>query len=80
MSVSNINSGIHGRGRASPRKVCDENKKKKPRLRKNFFDDRKDFVWLMLKLDVINVDEHSQWLVLRIGGDDFLHCWVTNSI
>ena len=21
----------------------------------------------------------SQWLVLRIGGADFLHCWVANS-
>ena len=23
---------------------------------------------------------NSQWLVLRIGGTDFLHCWVANSI
>ena len=23
---------------------------------------------------------NSQWLVLRIGGGDFLHCWVTDSI
>ena len=23
---------------------------------------------------------NSQWLVLRIGGADFLHCWVTDSI
>ena len=23
---------------------------------------------------------NSQWLVLRIGGTDFLHCWVTDSI
>ena len=22
----------------------------------------------------------SQWLVLRIGGADFLHCWVADSI
>ena len=22
----------------------------------------------------------SQWLVLRIDGTDFLHCWVANSI
>ena len=22
----------------------------------------------------------SQWLVLRIGAADFLHCWVANSI
>ena len=23
---------------------------------------------------------NSQWLILRIGGTDFLHCWVTDSI
>ena len=23
---------------------------------------------------------NSQWLVLRIGDADFLHCWVANSI
>ena len=23
---------------------------------------------------------NSQWLVLRIDGTDFLHCWVVNSI
>ena len=23
---------------------------------------------------------NSQWLVLRIGGTDFLHCWLTDSI
>ena len=23
---------------------------------------------------------NSQWLVLGIGGADFLHCWVANSI
>ena len=23
---------------------------------------------------------NSHWLVLRIGGTDFLHCWVTDSI
>ena len=23
---------------------------------------------------------NSQWLLLRIGGTDFLHCWVTDSI
>ena len=31
--------------------------RKKQRLCKNFFDDRKDFVWLLLKLDITNVDE-----------------------
>ena len=29
MSVLNINSGIHAGGHASPRKVCDENIRKK---------------------------------------------------
>ena len=40
--------------------MCDENeriKEKKQRPRKNFFDDRKDFVWLLQKLDVTGVDE-----------------------
>ena len=23
---------------------------------------------------------NSQWLVLRIDGTDFLHCWVANSV
>ena len=23
---------------------------------------------------------NSQWLVLRVGGANFLHCWVANSI
>ena len=23
---------------------------------------------------------NSHWLVLRIGGADFLHCWTANSI
>ena len=31
MSVLNINSRIHAGGHASPRKVCDENKRKKER-------------------------------------------------
>ena len=47
--------------RASARKVCDENERKKEKKKrrpcKNFFDDRKDFVWLLLKLDITNVDE-----------------------
>ena len=34
MSVLNINSGIHAGGHASPRKVCDENKRKKVEERK----------------------------------------------
>ena len=31
--------------------------RKKRRPRKKFFDDRRDFVWLLLKLDITNVDE-----------------------
>ena len=34
MSVLNINSGIHAGGHASPRKVCDENKRKKERKKR----------------------------------------------
>ena len=53
-------------GHTSPRKVCDENERKEQRKKerkkkrqpgKNIFDDRKDFVWLLLKLDITNVDE-----------------------
>ena len=33
MTVSNRNSGIHGGGHASPRKVYDENKRKKEKRR-----------------------------------------------
>ena len=64
--------------RTSARKVCDENernKEKKPRPRKIIFDDRKDFVWLLLKLDITNVDElqdnnssHTICLVNRVNG------------
>ena len=31
--------------------------RKKQRPRKKFFDDRKDFVWLLQKLELTNVDE-----------------------
>ena len=34
MSVLNINSGIHAGGHASPRKVCDENERKKESRKK----------------------------------------------
>ena len=44
--------------------VCNENKIKKQERKKEksdgrvkFFDDRKDFVWLLQKLDMTNVDE-----------------------
>ena len=77
MSVSNKNFGIHTEGHASPRKVCDENerKKKKQQPCKNFFDDRKDFVWLLLKLDITDVDElqdnnssHTKGTICLVNG------------
>ena len=42
--------------------------------------------WIGLKGMIFRVWVHkrvpltSQWLVLRIGGADFLHCWVADSI
>ena len=69
----------HG-GHASPRKVCDENKRKKVERkirqpRKIFFDHRKDFVWLLLKLDVTDVDElqdnnssHTKGTICLVNG------------
>ena len=76
MSVSNINSRIHARGHASPRKVCDEMKERKKRQpRKKFFDDRKDFVWPLPKLDITNVDElqdnnssHTKGTICLVNG------------
>ena len=75
---SNRNSGIHGGGHANSRKVCDENKRKKEkkrRPRKNFYDDRKDFVWLLLKLDITNVDKlqdnnspHTKGTICLVNG------------
>ena len=76
MSVSNINSRIHVGGHTSPRKVCDENKRKKEKndSHVNFFDDRKDFVWLLQKLDVTDVDEpqvnnssHTKGTICLVG-------------
>ena len=56
MSVSNRNSGIHAQAHEKcAMKMKESRKKEQPR--KNFFDDRKDFVWLLLKLDVTDVDE-----------------------
>ena len=41
--------------------MCEENKRKKESKKlqphKSFFNDRKDFVWLLQTLDVTNVDE-----------------------
>ena len=38
-------------------KIKERKKKEKQRLHKNFFDNRKDFVRLLLKLDITNVNE-----------------------
>ena len=64
MSVLNINFGIHAGGHASPRKVCDENKRKrKRRPRKIFFYWKEDFIRLYQKT----------------GWSDFDELWVTDS-
>ena len=69
-------------GHASPQKVCNENKRMKRREKKErrqphkkFFDDRKDFVWLLQKLDVANVDElqvnnssHTKGTICLVNG------------
>ena len=76
MSVSNINSGIHA-GITQAHEKCTmkmiERKKRQPR--KNFFDDRKDIVWLLQKLDVTNVDElqvnnssHTKGTICLVNG------------
>ena len=61
MSVSNRNSGIHA-GVTQAHKKCamkikERKKKEKRQPCKNSFDDRKDFVWLLPKLDITDVDE-----------------------
>ena len=77
MSVSNINSEIHAGGHASPQKVCNENKRKKKRwLRKNILmTATKDFVWVLQKLDVTDVDKlqvnnssHTKGAICLVNG------------
>ena len=46
MSVLNINSGIHAGGHASPRKVCDENKRKKVERKKEKENDGRVKIFL----------------------------------
>ena len=54
------------------KKVCDENEAKKKRhVCKNIIDGRREHERMPL---------NSHWLVLRIGGADFLHCWVADSV
>ena len=74
MSVSNRNSRIH----AQAHKKCAmkmKERKRKRRPRKKFFDDRKDFVCLLLKLDVTDVDElqdnnslHNKGTICLVNG------------
>ena len=76
MSVSDRNSGIHTQAHEKcAMKMKERNKKGKQRARKNFFDDRKDFVWLLLKLDITNVDElrdnnssHTKGTICLVNG------------
>ena len=35
--------------------------------------------WVHERASMIKLAK-SQWLVLRIGGADFLHCWVVDSV
>ena len=71
MSVLNINSGIHAGGHASPRKVCDENKRKKESTKKEKENDGrvKFFYW---KEDFIRLYQKTGW-------SDFDELWVTDS-
>ena len=60
MSVSNINSRIHVGGHASPRKVCDENERKKQRIKKRrepkiFFDGWREFIRRVRKTRVMDI-------------------------
>ena len=54
------------------RKKKERRKKQLPH--KNIFDDRKDFVWLLLKLDVTDVDElqvnssHTKGTICLVNG------------
>ena len=47
MSVLNINSGIHAGGHASPRKVCDENERKKESRKKEKENDGRVKIFLL---------------------------------
>ena len=58
MSVLNINSGIHAGGHTSPRKMSDENKrKKKNNGHVKFFYWREDFIRLYQKTGWSDFDE-----------------------
>ena len=70
MSVSNRNEN-----EMKMKESRKKERKRKRRPRKNFFDDRKDFVWLLLKLDVTDVDElqdnnslHNKGTICLVNG------------
>ena len=58
MSVSNTNSGFM-QGSRKPQKVCDENKIKEEKMitMYNFFDGKKDYIWLYQKTGITDFDE-----------------------
>ena len=69
---SNINYGGSRKPEKCPMKTK-ERKKRQPR--KNFFDDRRDFVWLLQKLDITDVDElqvnnssHTKGTICLVNG------------
>ena len=61
----NINSGIHAGGHASPRKVCDENKRKKVERKKEKENDGRVKIFIRL--------------YQKTGWSDFDQLWVTDS-
>ena len=74
MSISNRNSWIHA-GVTQAHEKCAKKRERKRQPRKNFFDDRKDFVWLLLKLDITHVDElqdnnssHTKGTICLVNG------------
>ena len=75
MSVSNRNFGIHVGVTQAHEKCAMEIKEKKRQPHKKNFDDRKDFVWLLLKLDMTDVDElqvnnssHNKGTICLVNG------------
>ena len=55
LEIPGFTPGVSQAHKKCAMKMKEERKKRW--LYKNFFDDRKDFVWLLLKLDVTDVDE-----------------------
>ena len=78
MSVSNRNSGIHAQAHKKCAMKMKESRRKKEKENKGCvknFDDRKDFVCLLLKLDVTDVNElqdnnslHNKGTICLVNG------------